>query len=633
MMQIARVIPSKKLPRIMDFFDYLIPVKLVGKIKTGDFVLIPFKTRTIIGLVHSFADKTEFSSVKEIIDTSESIPAFNKSQFEFLQWFSEYYYYSLGSTLKLLLSEPPKRKSKITEREIKRDQALIAVGVKIKKITEQIMSSVEKKFLLLPLNKSFKTSFFLELAEKCVSENTQILLIFPQVFKAIEFHNNLPPSLITKACLMTAESRGSKTRYFENWKKIQAGKIKVVVGTRTAIFAPLTNLRMIVIDDAHSGDLKQWDQNPRYDTISVARKIQELNGCKMIISSITPRVEDAYVAKQESYKLITLGEAKKVEFSFIDLNNERKNKFTYLSEELILAIARTLKENRCAILVVNKKGEYSYLACLDCGFEANCDNCQLPMSVFGDKLICYRCRKERAMLLVCPNCHGQNLRKLGIGISQIKNELNKLFNGQATVLEDEKPVDQKIVLTNGQNVKQDDFKGVGLLGFVYTDSLVYLSDFNSSFRLYSYLKELCVMFRANAEKNQTIIVQTCFPDNFAYNSLAEDYEKFYRQEISQREIFGYPPFSTLIKIFFDHHDQNVCKKEAFDLHEKMRKALIRKKNVKITEPYPCYTQMIRKRYRYQMVLFISGVSQKEESEFMSLVPEHWMIDKDPINLL
>ena len=634
MNNIARIIPCKKLPRTMGCFDYLVPERLKNKIKPGDFVYVPFKNRIISGLVDLFTDKSEFSAIKEISDVHNTFAPFLSYQIELIKWFSEYYYYSLGSTLSLFLKEPPKKTAKVKPAAEELAEIAMTGSKSVEKIAEQIMCSKDEiKFLLFPLKQDYKSFFFVKLAKLCLNENKQILVICPQVHKAEELFRCLPRELGERACLFTAGTRTSKNRYFETCRKIRENKISLIIGTRSAIFSPMVNPGVIIIDDAHSEDLKQWDQNPRYDTITVARKIQELSNCKLILSSITPRPEDAWLAKKENYRLISLGSCPDLNYKIINLNEERKKGFTYLSEALVAAIKQTIDQGKKVLLIVNKKGEYGYLACSDCNFEATCQNCKLPLSVFEKKLICYRCGHEQPIILVCPECHGYNLKKLGIGINQIKSELKIIINQEIAIVDEDNVATAKIILSTGQNIGRKVFTGVGLLGLVYVDSLAYLPDFSSSFRLYGFLKELINLFSSNNEPERRLIVQTCFPENIAFSSLAENYEKFYQAEIGERKAFGYPPFARLIKLFFEHHDLAVCKTEAMNLHKKLQTILGRAKDISLTDPYPCYTQKIRKKYRYQMILFMRDCAAVRESGLLINVPEYWTIDKNPNSLL
>lgn len=650
MAKVAQIIPIKKLPRQLDCLDYYIPASLESQIKPGVFVNIPFKKQTIQGIVREIKTKTEYSEAKEILSLNERLGQTLPYQLALIEWFSGYYYFSLGSTAKMMFPDVLKRRVNVSPDEATAGQIRLAENKKIASLARQLFKSNDKKFLLFPYDAEWRDLLYMDLCEKAIERSGQILILLPTRQKLSEFVEKLSNALRRQAVVLTAELHASKARYFRAWDAIRKNEKKIIIGTRSAIFAPLIQPEIIIIDAAHADDYKQWDMTPRYETVRVAQKIQELTGCKLILSSLSPRIEDACEAKAEKYKLISLGAKNQDKVVIVDLKQERKNDFTYLSEKMLAAIRASIAVGKRALLIVNKKGEYSYFFCEDCHYEACCPECELPLTVDGSNLVCFRCGTRKQIFLECPNCHGANLKRLGIGVDQIKRELEKLFPGQ-----------NNIEVSTGQGLDEKSFLNLGLLGFVYVDSLVYLADFNSNFKLFSFQQELIQRLRRFFPEGQ-VIVQTCFPENLAFASLNQGYDHFYRQEIESRKQFGYPPFRTLIKLFFQHHDLAVCKKEAFDLYEKMKKlasfsmsrplrlASIRQssrsgrtggetgsgqenRKVKIIEPYLHYTQKVRNRYRYQLVAFLDDVNQREEQAIFKPVPEYWTIDKNPIDLL
>ncbi|NQT49349.1 hypothetical protein HQ571_01495 [Candidatus Kuenenbacteria bacterium] len=638
MKKIAQIIPIKKLPRGMRFFDYWEKEGERGRkkakedgdieIKVGDIVNIPFRKNMMIkGIVHSFKDTTDFPEAKEIDSLDEDYGGLLPYQLELIFWFSEYYYHSLGSTADMFFPAVPKRAVKISDAEDEKIPTLNdqKSDSKVISLSEQINSSKEKKYLLFPYDLEMKEQFYLELCRQAIKNKKQILILFPQVYKVEEFAQKLPNELKEKTAVLTSDLYTAKSRYFRTWKQIKENQKQIIIGTRSAIFAPLSQLELIVVDDSHSDDYKQWDQNPRYEVVNMAQKIQELTKCKLMLSSLTPRIEDAYLAKEQKYQMISLGSKLKNKIKVVDLREERKKRFTYLSETLINQLTNPPYAeasggrqpiNQTTLLIVNKKGEYSYFFCDDCKFEASCPSCGLPQVVDGSKLKCNRCETQQDIFTNCPKCRGTNLKKLGIGIEQIKNEINTLF-----------PNNKNIIVSTGQGLTKDNFENLGLLGFVYIDSLAYLADFNSNYKLYSFQQELI-----QRSRSAKVISQTCFPDNLAFESLNLGYEYFYKKEIENRKAFAYPPFSTLIKLFFQHHDLAVCKKEAFDLYGKLNKKIVQCEG-KMTEPYLHYIQKVRKRYRYQIAIFLPTMKLESENELLREIPDYWTIDKSPVNLL
>lgn len=618
MQNIAQIIPHRKLPRGMNFFDYIVPEALINKIKVGDLVEVPWKTKAMVGVVNGFIKESKFEHLKEIVGVKEyQLP---KYQADLLRWFAEFYHHSAGSMLKIFLPDQPKRTVKVkpVKTVASSDLKNITINADVKKLAEHIFCSSDRKFLLSPFSPDAKVALFVQLCYTAIKKNKQVLILFPQKEKISEFESHLPAELRKETVVLTNELYTSKTRYFNIWSEINGGTKHIILGARSAIFAPLNNLGAIVIDDAHSVDYKQYDQAPRYQTLTVAKKIQELTGCKLIVSSLTPRVEDYHSAQKEHYKLISLGKPAESKIRIINLADERKNKFTYLSERLLESVEETLEKQKKVVLIVNKKGLYSYLFCQDCGYEANCKECGLPLAVENEKeLACHHCQIKQPIFLQCPSCHGVNLKKLGVGIEGIEEQLKSKFGTQS----------KNILVTTGQGLSQDVWQGVGLLGFVYIDSLVYLADFNSNFKLYSFVSELIQRSRV-----PEIILQTAFPQNLAFQNLNKRYVDFYKEEMDGRKMFGYPPFNTLIKIFLQHHDLKICEREAKDLFRKL-KPIVETARGKIADPYLHYIQKVRKRYRYQIVLFLPGLTMDEETRIIGGVPEFWSIDKEPVDLL
>ncbi len=624
--KIAQIIPQKKLPRGMDYFDYIIPKNI--KILPGQLVDIPFKKSTLKGLVYALKDKSDFPHVKELLGVDKDLGSLGPYLLPMVNWFSENYYYSKGSTLDLFLPAVLKRKVTIAEKLEPAEFAELKITDKVKDISQQILQKKNAKYLLFPFENKLKNQLYLELCKNIFKLDEQILILFPQVQKLKEFYKYLSKDLRQQTQIITADLNTSKARHLSAWQQVYKNEKKIIIGTRSAVFFSFSKLNTIVIDDVHSSDYKQWDQNPRYEVINFLQKLQSLVNCNLVLSSLTPRVEDVHLAKDQKYQMIKLGQFKKNKLQIVDLRQERQVQFTYLSNQLL----EKLKTSKKALLIVNKLGEYSYFLCNDCGYEATCPHCQLPMSVDANYLKCHRCQTKMSIPLKCPKCQSVNLKKLGLGLEQIKKTLQNLLNKKVCdVKEQGYEQEADIYLTTGQNLAENIFANIDLLGFVYIDSLVHLADFNSNYKLYSFCQEI-VQQSIGQNKNVKILLQTAFSDNLAFQALNLGYEEFYKNEIENRQMFGYPPFAKLIKIFYQHHDLAVSKKEAWRLFETIKNDILQVDG-KITEPYLYYAQKVRQRYRWQIALFLPNISSQKENKLIALIPEYWTIDKNPLDLL
>jgi len=633
MPKVAHVYPFMKLPRNIEYFDYYIPADLQSAISIGTIVDIPMKTRLIKGAVAFIDEKTSFESTKEIAGIDKKIGCLLPFQMEFIKWFSSFYYYSPASTLKLILPEIPKRKSSATEKTSYLKFTNITIGKNSRKLAEQVFDSKNKNYLLFPHDLNLKFSFFLALCERAMESKKQILILFPQKFKLEEFNLMLNEKLKKQTVILNNEFYTSKNLYLEMWNKIKNNEKQIILGTRSAVFAPLHSPEFIIVDDAHSEDYKQWDQTPRYRTTTAARKISELTGSKLILSSLTPRIEDAYIAAQEKYQSISLGALKNDFAEIIDLKEERRNEFTYLSDRLLGAIEETMRKKEKALLIVNKKGMFSYFFCKDCAFELKCPHCSLPLIVENEsELVCRHCKHSEPIHLRCPSCGGTNMKALGIGLNQIKKILREKFSCAIAEIDENgnASIEAQIILSTGANIRNDVLKNIKLLGLVYVDSLAYLADFNSSWKLFSWISEL--ISRARCGRSLRAIVQTCFTENPAFKYLNDGFPKFYKDAIELRKDFNYPPFRNLIKIFFQHHDLSVCEKEAERIFQLLEPKVKAEKGM-IIEPYLYYLKKIRKRYRYQIAIFLPDLPEEREKEIFVDLPQHWSIDREPANLL
>jgi primosomal protein N' (replication factor Y) len=582
------------------------------------------------GIVVRLKDKTEFDKVKPVSTVlPHSLPLY---QLDFLLWFSEQYFYSPASTATLFLPEIPKRKQVMAPRT-----PVIPAPQKqndsISKLAEDLVTGQAQNFLLFGNNINTKYALFAKISELVGARGGQTAVIFPQRFKIDEFLPFIPQTASETVGLFTNEEKLSMNRAFTLWNRINSAELLTIVGTRSTIFAPFSKLKFIIIDDADSDDLKQWDQNPRYHVIESARKLCELTGAKLILSSNAPRIEDAWLAKENRYKIITLGNFNPEKLKIVNLKEERKKVFTYLSEDLVDELKTINAAHKKALLFVNKKGLYSNFCCDDCNYVENCPDCGLPLTVSNtDELICFRCNNRKPLYLACPKCNGTNLRKSGIGIEQVQQTLWKVHGIRAQIATDETAqLGSNIILSTNPTIKREFYDSAALVAVVYADSLVHLPDFNSNFKLYSFLKEI-ILRATSFGDSAKIMIQTAFPDNPAFKHLTADYKTFYEEEIANRKMFGYPPFATLFKLFFDHHDLEVAQREARMEYGDL-KDMVESSGGKLSTPFLHYRQKVRNRYRYQIAVFIPPQNDELEKKMTAATPPFWNIDRNPVSML
>lgn len=625
MTMFAKIIPLTKLPRGLDFFDYKISQKFEKIIKVGSLVEIPFKQQKILGVVLSLDVTSNFKHLKEISDIKSTVPILSDKQLELAKWFSEHFFYSLASTIKIMIPPIPKKIIvKCALPQVTLGQEKFAITSKIKKLTTSLLDHEKNFFLINSYNQKLKNELLVNLCLKFSSKKKQLLILIPHLEKIRQFLKILPQKLSHQVAVITSDLIKSKNNYFKTWKKISLGEKSIIIGTRLGVFINFFNLGAIFIDQAESEDYKNWDQNPRYQTITVAQKIQELWQCKLFISSPAFRPEDYYFGHMRNAPLIKLGQPPKIKI--INLIEERRREFTYLSEPLLDQITQIINKKQKAFLIVNKKGFASYLYCQDCKYIPNCLKCNLPLTFTDNQLKCFHCQIQVQNLLSCPICYGTNIKALGIGIEQIEFLLKKHFPLAKISTDLKKPAD--IYLSTAQITNFSIFKNIHFLGFVYIDSLMHLPDFSTNFKIYQMIQTITANAKLVAPPNLQITIQTCLTNNHAIKFLNQDYQKFYQAEMKARKLFSYPPYSILIKLFFQHHDKTICQKEATDLYHKLQKS-----KINASQPYLYYKIQIRGRFRTQILLKFSSENSLKSANLPKLIPNYWTIDREPISML
>jgi primosomal protein N' (replication factor Y) len=444
----------------------------------------------------------------------------------------------------------------------------------------------------------------------------------------------------------------------EQWQKILNGETKIVVGARSAIFAPFKNLKLIIVDEEHETSYKQ-SESPTYNGRDVAVYRAFLENCPVILGSATPTIESFYNAENQKYELLKLTKranenAKIPKVKICDIKSEIANYDKSLfSSELKKNIDQALINKQQIILFLNRRGFSPVMICLSCGAEFKCPDCNVALTFHYNeqKAICHYCGYEIFVEGKCPECHQNTLKFIGSGTEKI--ELASKYNFPDAIVKrvDADTVRKKNylndVLTKFKNKDIDilvgtqilakglDFPEVTVVGVILADITLNLPDFRAAERTFSLLTQ--VAGRAGRSIFQgNVVIQTLKPKNYAIqSSVTQDYIKFYNYEISLRKKYGYPPFNKLINIVFSGETENEVKYFSKLLVESLTKY---KSNLKILGPVPAAIPYLRKKYRYHILIkgnkllffkrlileFFKNMNSKKTKMF---------IDVDPISIM
>ena len=674
-------ITSKSVDRI---FDYLVPKELESKVEVGKRVEVPFGNRTLVGFILEIKKDSDVSNLKEITKVLDEEVILTKELLELGKYLKKTTLASLISCYQVMLPKGFKasikgnvkkkyRKvyylndydKKLTDKQrevidlfkgkekLSRDElkdvspsilkTLVKNNIlrvceeevyrldyeksekKIKKLTplqeeavNNILTTDNTVSLLYGVTGSGKTEVYMELIDKYLKKGLKSIVLVPEI--------SLTPQLIKRfeerfegniALLHSALSDGEK---YDEYRRIVKNEVDIVIGARSAVFAPLNNLGLIIIDECHSDSYKQ-DNNPRYNAKDVAIKRAEELGAKVVLGSATPMLEEYARGLKNVFNLVTLDkrvngkELPKVEL--IDMNKEIAKSKGHFSLPLIDKIKETIERGEQVILLLNRRGYSSFVTCSNCGESVKCPNCDITLTYHKSSNIlrCHYCGYATKYEITCPKCHEKSLKDLGVGTEKIEEELKEILPNVKVLRMDVDTTSKKgahkkivdafargdanILLGTQMVAKGLDFSNVTLVGVINADTSLMLPDFRSSEKTFDLLNQ--VAGRAGrGEKAGLVVFQTFNPDNYAINYAKDnDYESFYKEEMKTRKLMKYPPYYYLVSLNISSKDSKLALVEAKKCEKLCLKYL--DKTV-ILGPSPASIFKKQNIYYYQLIL-------------------------------
>ncbi len=525
-------------------------------------------------------------------------------------------------------------------------------------------------FLLFGVTGSGKTEIYLRALAQVIATGRLGICLVPEIAltpQTIERFAGRFPGRV--AVFHSGLSLGEQ---FDEWQWIREGNCDVVIGPRSALFAPQPDLGLIIMDEEHEWTYKQEDKSPRYHARDVAIKLAELSGAVVILGSATPDIESFHKAQLGEYRLVELkervtphevrggeGELPQLLFSYsplpqvslVDLKEELKAGNTGLfSRSLTIAIKETLERGEQAILFLNRRGSATFIQCRSCGFVFRCPRCSIALTYHSaeKKLICHRCHYTVPVPQVCPQCFGQRLKFFGVGTQRVEDEVRHLFPKARLLRWDRDATTKRYaheeLLTSFRNYEADiligtqmiakglDLPQVTLVGIMSADTGLNFPDFRAGERTFQLLCQ--VAGRAGrGVRAGNVIIQTYTPENYAIQAAAKyNYVGFYNQEIDYRRQFNYPPFSQFIRLVYTHTNEELCHREA----ERVSQLILGEKgsqsmdDLSLIGPVPAFASRVKGRYRWQLILRGSNPAQALSE---MVLKQGWTIDVDPVGMI
>ena len=510
------------------------------------------------------------------------------------------------------------------EKEVYRLEEEIGKQDEEKKLTEEqkmVISKINlnsfKPYLLHGVTGSGKTEVYMQLIKKVINKNKQALVLVPEI--------SLTPQLVETfkkrfgndiAILHSHLSKGEK---YDEWRRIVRKEVNIVIGARSAVFAPLTNVGIIIIDEEHSNTYKQ-ENNPRYNAIDIGLYRAKFYNCPIVLGSATPSIESYTRAKTNIYELLEMknrvnNNLPKV--TLVDMKEEIRKKNNIFSQLLKDKINEKLNNNEQVIILLNRRGYTTITTCNNCGFTHKCPNCDIPLTYHlkSKKMVCHYCNYETNKLFKCPNCGSTDIKERGMGTEKLEEEITKEFSKAKVVRMDvdttrTKQAHKKII-TDFENEKYNiligtqmiakglDFPKVTLVGVINGDATLNIPDFRSGERTFQLLNQVAGRAGRSSLLGE-VIIQGFNTDHYSLICAKNhDYLSFYNEEMKIRKILKYPPFYNLCLIKIQGINAIKCEEESNKIITYLKNNL---KDEIILGPTTAMIPKVNNIYHYQIII-------------------------------
>lgn len=516
---------------------------------------------------------------------------------------------------------------------------------------DEILTLCPGPILLHGVTGSGKTEVYLQALAAMIAQGKRGIVLVPEIAltaqTVLRFASRFPGRV---AIIHSALTMGER---YDEWRRLRAGEVDVVIGSRSALFSPLPDLGIIILDEEHEPAYKQDEHRPTYHARDVAIRLGAILGIPVVLGTATPAVETFYHAEQGRFRMVELpGRIASAlpPVEVIDLRTElHAGNTSIISRRLHSELEHVLGKGQQAILFLNRRGAASCVLCRECGFVAMCDRCDVPLTYHSTEriLLCHYCNRQSEVLLICPGCKSMSMRYFGLGTEKVMHTIERSFPAARLLRWDrdtarnrrahEQLLDRfanreaDVLIGTQMIAKGLDLPGVTLVGVISADIGLMLPDFSASERTFTLLTQVAGRAGRGDEAGK-VIIQTFNPQHFCVDAASRhSYDEFYTAEIEARRRYGYPPFRRFVKFTYSHENRYRAQNEALLLRERLDE-WIERLNLSQTDvvgPAPAVMERIRGKYRWQMI-----VRGPDLHPLLRVIDTPgWDVDIDPVSTL
>lgn len=633
--------------RVSSSFHYLVDDDLGKKLCQGSVVSVPFGSRTAYGFILGFPQKSEVdeSKLKTVKDIVVSQPVFDEAMYKFLKWVSDYYCHPLGEVIATAIPKscwtPAKKPRKQTQTSAGASLILKSsvdqLGHQLNQDQDAAVKSIldlkeNRPYLLHGVTGSGKTEVYMNVLASTLSQGKTGIILVPEIALTPQlterFSTRFPGQIAILHSDLTPKERT------QQWELITQGKAKIVIGARSAVFAPLKDIGIIVVDEEHETSFKQED-SLRYNARDLAVVRAKLLGAKVVLGSATPSVETYQNAISGKYVHLKLpqrvNQRPMPKTYFVDIKDKTQwysPEHRWLSRSLVEAIHKTLKQGQQVMLYLNRLGFAHFLFCSDCGHTWRCQNCDVSLTYYQNPplLKCHYCGTQKKVPTTCDNCSGVRLDTMGLGTEQVEKSLINIFpkaricRMDRGVIRNKKDLekvlnriqkrDVDIVIGTQMITKGHDFPGIALVGILLADASLNLPDFRANERTFQIITQ--VSGRAGrADIPGEVYIQTIHPEHPVLMSASHhQQDEFYRNELASRKLFQFPPFHRAVMLRFQHSNPQRVQEFAYQVVRLLQKEASAKfPGCQILGPAEAPISKLKKMYRWQCLIKSESVKE------------------------